>query len=308
MNRYQPHRGTRRPRGGRLLRPFTVGIVGALVFLMWRALQYPAATVDVTNTESPPQNTNTAIASTAPSNVNVVSPATTAIISKNVTNNNDVTGAEPPPSTVQPTASSTPCDGVVSSFGTKPQIAITFDAGSSTGSAADIADILVETHTPGSFFVTGKWIEKNRDIARSLVKDGFALYNHSYSHPHPNAITDEELTAELEKTEELITSVGAAGPKPYFRPPYGEYTDAVVETARRAGYCLVLWTVDALDWQAGATPSASKERVLSKAKNGAIVLLHVGDDVVPKFLPDLIAELRAKGFTMVTLTDLMQTK
>lgn len=305
MNRY--HRLN--TSNGRLLRPITAAVVGVLVFLLWRALQYSGAE-NTNNSILKSEEASNPSERSVSENRNVAVSANTATNSdvREKTNVNSAVGAQSTNVAQPAVTTSTPCVGVVSSFGSDPSIALTFDAGSSTGSAADIADILVETHTPGSFFVTGKWIEKNRDIAQSLVKDGFALYNHSYSHPHPNAITDEELKAELEKTEELITSVGAADPKPYFRPPYGEYTDAVVATARRVGYCLVLWTVDALDWQAGATPSASKERVLSKAKNGAIVLLHVGDDIVPKFLPDLIAELRIKGFTMVTLADLMQAK
>ena len=34
-----------------------------------------------------------------------------------------------------------------------------------------------------------------------------------------------------------------------FRPPYGDYNNAVVRTARAAGYEVVQWSVDSLDWK-----------------------------------------------------------
>ncbi len=281
---------------------------GVAIFLLWQML----------HTGAQPTNKN------GSSNVSTTTPAVNVPQKANATKNTqqqntnvalNSNGAANANSTVPQKNTNTStnavdgplaCSGVVSRHGDKPNIALTFDAGAATGSAAEIVDILVETNTPAAFFVTGKWMEQNMELARSIVKDGFPLYNHSYDHPHPKAISADALTGQLERTATLIQQAGAADPKPFFRPPYGEYDDTVIGTISQAGYCLVTWTVDALDWQADATPEASKARVLSKIQNGGIVLMHVGDTIVPQFLPDLIADLREKGLTIIGLKTLLQ--
>ena len=58
-----------------------------------------------------------------------------------------------------------------------------------------------------------------------------------------------------------------------FRPPYGDYDDEVVLTARKNGYEVIQWNVDSLDWKnLGVTPMV--ERVTKNLAPGAIVLFH----------------------------------
>jgi peptidoglycan/xylan/chitin deacetylase (PgdA/CDA1 family) len=196
------------------------------------------------------------------------------------------------------------CAKPISEFGTKKLAVLTFDAGAGTGSAEAILSILREKRAPAAAFFTGKWAEQNPAAAKSFADAGLDIFNHSYDHPSFTSLSKAEMQEQLSKAGSAIRDATGVDPKPVFRPPYGDYNDTVVSQVKAAGYCPVLWTVDALDWQDGQTADAAKSRVLDRLKPGAIVLMHVGDDLVPNFLPALIDEIRNRGYALVGLPDL----
>ena len=197
------------------------------------------------------------------------------------------------------------CKAAMSQGQNRKEIALTFDGGASTGSVQAVLDILKNNNIPATFFFTGEWVENNPDIIKNIDSLGFSIHNHSYSHPHITNISAEVLTEEINKTEKIISDLIGKTTKPFFRPPYGEINDQILATVKKDGYCPILWTVDALDWETTQTADGAKERVLSKAKNGAIILMHIGDDLVPKFLLDTVNGLKDKGYALVTLDQIL---
>ena len=80
-----------------------------------------------------------------------------------------------------------------------------------------------------------------------------------------------------------------------FRPPGGSFSGDVVETARRMGMRVVLWSVDPQDWRNGATTTQIVVNVLSNVHPGSIVLLHDGggdQSATVRALPQIIKGLR----------------
>lgn len=62
-----------------------------------------------------------------------------------------------------------------------------------------------------------------------------------------------------------------------FRPPYGDYDDAVVLNARENGYYPIQWDVDSLDWKDYGVDSILNTVLNHKALgNGSIILCHNG--------------------------------
>lgn len=197
------------------------------------------------------------------------------------------------------------CTKPISEYGSKKLAVLTFDAGAGTGSAAQILDILKSKNAPAGVFMTGKWAEQNTETAKKFADAGVGIYNHTYDHPHLPTLTRAEVQDEITRANTAITAAtGVDTTKPVLRPPYGELSESVTATVRAAGYCPLLWTVDALDWQEGQTADAAKARVLARLKPGTIVLMHVGDDLVPQFLGDLIDAIRAQGYALVGLPGL----
>ncbi len=163
-------------------------------------------------------------------------------------------------------------------------------------------DILQEKDVKVTFFIGGGWAEKFPQLVREVYQRGHEIGNHSYSHPHPDEISREANAREIARAEEVIK--GITGEKPvFFAPPYGERGLAVLAAAEEMGYRTILWSIDTVDWRR-PEPGTITARVLHKAHNGAIVLMHPTAPTVHA-LPDIIDGLRAQGYRLVTLGEML---
>ena len=154
-----------------------------------------------------------------------------------------------------------------------------------------------------TFFIGGSWGKRYPEVLRDIATRGHEIGNHSWSHPHPNSLTKQQNQEQIIKTEQFVQEIVDVKTKLY-APPYGEYNDNILAAAAELGYKTILWSIDTIDWQ---RPSVEilKARVLNKVHNGAIVLMHPTDPTA-KALPSLIKELKERGYTITTVTDIMQ--
>lgn len=81
---------------------------------------------------------------------------------------------------------------------------------------------------------------------------------------------------------------------------------------RTAGYpYTVTWDVDTIDWRPivndppGPTADQIVAKVLASAEGGSIVLMHLGGYETYEALPRIVDSLRAAGFDLVTLDELL---
>ncbi len=190
---------------------------------------------------------------------------------------------------------------------TQKVMALTFDAGSDTGYAAQILDTLATKGVKASFGMSGVWAQANPALVRRMVNEGHHLINHSWDHPHFPQISTADRVSQLSRTEELVHTQTGVWMKPYFRPPYGEYDDATLRDLAANGYTInVMWTTDTMGWD-GATSGQILQKVLAEATPGGIVLMHVGaasQDAAA--LPAMIDQLRAGGYRLQTVRDFVE--
>lgn len=193
-------------------------------------------------------------------------------------------------------------------------MALTFDAGADRGYAPQILSILEKHHVRASFGMTGRWAEANKDLLRRMVRDGDVLMNHTYDHrsftgysSNAAPLTATQRTWEINTTEALIHRITGKSTKPYFRPPYGDYDQTTLTLARKLGYrYTIMWTIDTLGWD-HATPAQILSRCLAGARPGAIVMMHVGiQSLDVKALPNVIADLRARHYRLVTVAQVVR--
>ena len=188
-------------------------------------------------------------------------------------------------------------------------IALTFDDGPNPEFTPQILDVLKKHQAKATFFVIGSRIEKYPELAQREVQEGHELANHSYHHPGMSRISSVKLREEILQAQEVIFSTTGQRPKA-FRPPGGVYNDNIVNTAKEAGYMVVMWCwdQDTRDWK---RPGVRKivDRVVSNAHNGSIVLFHDhgGDrSQTVKALEEIVPELKKRGFEFVTVSELLQ--
>lgn len=124
--------------------------------------------------------------------------------------------------------------------------AITFDDGP-TPYTSTLLDALEAEGVKATFFLLGKRVPYHPDVVRRMQAAGHEVAHHSYSHPNMRRLSTARMAEELDTTLEALRKVGV---KPrYFRPPYGNYDERLVELVRERDMRLVLWTTDSRDWK-----------------------------------------------------------
>lgn len=186
----------------------------------------------------------------------------------------------------------------------KMQVIFTFDGGDSAISGEKILDVLNKHEVKGTFFVSGKFVEKNTLLVKKIHESGHEIFNHTYSHPYLTLISDEQISKELLEMNNALKIITNQSTKPFFRPPYGDRDDRVLKQAFDSGYRSVYWTVDALDWKEseGETADTVRYRILSTLAPGNIYLMHIGDNITGDILHDLFSTIKLKGYKIVSLT------
>ena len=109
-----------------------------------------------------------------------------------------------------------------------------------------ILDILDQYNVKTTFFMVQFWAEKFPDDVLEIYNRGHEIGNHSSTHPNMAKLSIEEMTKELKGAEDAIEKI--IGQKPtVFRPPFGAYSNSLIEACETNGYYVIQWDVEALD-------------------------------------------------------------
>ena len=185
------------------------------------------------------------------------------------------------------------------------KIALSFDAAWGNEDTAKILEILKKHDVHVTFFMTGGWVDNYPDDVKAILAAGHDLGNHSENHKNMSQISDEEKKEELMKVHTRVQEL--TGYDMFlFRPPYGDYDNAVVNVAKDCGYYTIQWDVDSLDWKDYGVDSIIKTVTQHKhLGNGSIILCHNGAKFTAQALDTLIATLKNEGYTFVPISELI---
>jgi peptidoglycan-N-acetylglucosamine deacetylase len=184
------------------------------------------------------------------------------------------------------------------------RLALTFDDGPHLYYTERLLAILREHGSAATFFVVGRKAEQYPGLVLAMGRDGHDVANHTFNHPNLTTLSARSIREELDRTQALLRKVSPAS-RPYFRPPGGRYNGKVARVAAENGYRMVLWNVFPQDHK---RPSAQEiyDRVMAGAVDNGVVLLHSGIDSTLEALPRLIRDLKARGFQLVTVSQLLE--
>jgi peptidoglycan/xylan/chitin deacetylase (PgdA/CDA1 family) len=185
-------------------------------------------------------------------------------------------------------------------------IALTFDDGPGPYTP-QILRVLVRRHAAATFFVVGSAVRQRPALVRDEQRLGFAIGNHTQDHLALGTLSSAAQLAQITQAGGAIRRAGAA-PAPLFRPPYGSFSPTTLQLLRLEGLLMVLWTVDTKDYQRPGVQRIAYT-ALSGARGGAILLMHDGGgdrSQTVAALPTIIRRLRARGFHLVTVPQLVR--
>ena len=201
-------------------------------------------------------------------------------------------------------------DEIVGSELPPKTILLTFDDGPHPRYTDQILAILKQNNLQAVFFEVGKNLGTVKDgqvklgnmakISDRILASGSTLGNHSYSHPVLPKLPPAGQAEEIESTSQLLRTILKADPV-LFRPPYGANSDSVEQRTKSDNLKTMIWNIDSLDW-ADPVPASITKRVLDEVdKTGrGIILFHDIHNRAIEVLPQLIATLKAKGYTFVS--------
>ncbi len=182
---------------------------------------------------------------------------------------------------------------------------LTFDEGYENGYTSKILDVLKQTETPAAFFVTGPYLENQKELIQRMIDEGHIVGNHTVNHPNLPKQSTETIKKELNDLNKKCEEMYGVSMK-YMRPPEGEYSERVLSTANDMGYKTILWSFAYKDWdinmQQGADYAFSQ--VTPYLHDGAILLLHAVSSDNANALEEIINYAKNEGFVFKSLDDL----
>lgn len=197
---------------------------------------------------------------------------------------------------------------------TEKAVALTFDAGANADGVDRVLSILKENDIRGTFFLTGKFIEKYPEKVKAIMASGGDIGNHSYDHPYLTHLSNEEVAVKIKGAEDAFAKLDGKF-QPFFRSPYGDRNTNTLNTISSAGYINIRWTVDSLGWKGtsgGQTKASVEQKVLRNSSPGAIIMMHLGSNPDDKThldseaLPAIIKQLQTDGYEFMRLSELLE--
>ncbi len=186
------------------------------------------------------------------------------------------------------------------------RVALTFDTGTMKEPRMRLLiDKLTELQVPATFFVCGAWCQNNKELLKMMVRRGFEIASHSFTHAWFTHLSDADIENELRQTEALVREVSGRDIAAYFRPPFGAWDGRVNQVVSRCGYLMIMWSKDARDWDIRTSPSQVISNAISNLRNGDIILMHTLGENTLSVLPELVRNVRALGFELTTISGLL---
>lgn len=185
------------------------------------------------------------------------------------------------------------------------RVALTFDDGPDNKYTPQILDILKKYNIKATFFVVGRRTVIYPSIIKRIIKEGHAIGNHTWDHQNLLKVSNKDALTEVSKTDEAIFSIAGIHTS-LMRPPYGRTDSYVNKMMVSKGYNVILWSVDTRDWAGTSVPDIMKA-VKNEIRPGGIILQHCSGNVANtvKALPQIITYLKEKGYTFVTVPELI---
>lgn len=192
------------------------------------------------------------------------------------------------------------------------RIALSFDDGPDPDTTPKVLDILSRYKAHATFFVIGRKLTAQPELARRIHAEHHEIGNHTWQHSRLQNLRGARSHREqIQLGVAAITATGQTG-APLFRPPMGLKSPHLATGARKLGVkACIAWSLHARDTR-GATPEKIARRVLKKVRPGDIILLHDGHDLPNANRPacaealELILQgLAERGLESVTLSELL---
>jgi peptidoglycan/xylan/chitin deacetylase (PgdA/CDA1 family) len=181
----------------------------------------------------------------------------------------------------------------------KRSVTLAFDDAPDRYITPQILDVLKYYKVKASFSIVGCYLEKTQDILARIFYEGHEVVNHTFNHPYLSKLEQEEIRAEIIRTEIEIDHI--IGKKPIFiRPPHGDINREAAKVVQSLGMEILLWSLNSFDWMAKDKDDILPA-LLRVIRDGEIILMHSYEEKEATLacLPELIEFLIKNNFGII---------
>ena len=183
----------------------------------------------------------------------------------------------------------------------KKEIVLTFDDGPMPWITKSILDTLDKACVKGTFFSVGRMALAYPSTVREVIARGHTLGTHTYSHPfNMPRMKREKAQAEIEQGFAAVAVAAGAPIAPFFR--FTGLSDSAALVDYLGTRHIAAFTVDVVsnDSYIHDVDQLTKRTVAEvEARKGGIILFHDIKTTTAKALPGILAELKARGYSVV---------
>ncbi len=196
---------------------------------------------------------------------------------------------------------------------------LTFDDGPTVKATGKTLDILKAEDIKATFFVVGKHVKENPELAKRAYEEGHYLANHGYHHNNKKLYQSaESFISEIKNTDiEIGKAIGVENYCSHvFRFPNGYMSSRYKAKKKEAVKLLSEMNYTYIDWNClnhDSVKKYSNSQLLKNLKKSAknkgtlVILMHDTSDVndTPSILKDSIDYLREQGYEFRNFYDLL---
>ncbi|EMR06953.1 Bifunctional xylanase/deacetylase precursor [Bhargavaea cecembensis DSE10] len=197
---------------------------------------------------------------------------------------------------------------VVRNFPVKEKVvALTFDDWAGDRTISRVLEILEEYDIKSTFFLIGRGVETNPQLARLILEEGHEIASHTYSHQLVTEMTLQDLQKDLIRADEVIAEAIRETPSNYMRPAQGKLDQDAAKKITAAGVdYILLYDVSSFDWNMNLEEQEVYHRVVDNVKPGSIITMHIQDEShTISVLPKILDELKERGYEFKTIGELL---
>lgn len=181
------------------------------------------------------------------------------------------------------------------------EVVLTFDDGPWPNNTRNVLKALADHCIKATFFTIGQHALWHPEILKEVAAAGHTIGTHTWSHKVLKKLSPEKAKEEIEKGLSAVKlAMGTGAPAPFFRFPALQDPPDMVSYLGNRNIAIFSMDLDSFDFKIKKSEAIVKSVMDKLEKKGkGIVLLHDFQAGTGHAIPQILAELKAKGYKIV---------
>lgn len=167
----------------------------------------------------------------------------------------------------------------------------------------DMLDVLDSYNVKCTFFVGGKWVEKEPEMLNKIYSKGHEIANHGYLHKDQEYLDYDGNFDEININHQLVKQELGIDMN-LFAPPSGSFCNATLKASNDLGYKTIMWSKDTIDWR-DHDADLIFSRATKNVTGGELILMHPTDCTL-RALPLILEYYKMTGLSEVIVSECLK--